>query len=295
MKLAVVDIGSNAVRLQISNVIQGEEKTRFKKIEYLRFPLRLGKEVFSHQYISADCQDKLVKLFTAFRLLMELYEVNDHLICGTAALREADNSAELVARIRKETGLEINIIDGNEESALIQKAISPWLREGSYLHIEVGGGSTELSFYNQNKKIAAHSFNVGAVRMLNKTDLHTTWNDMHRWVLENKEKVDDYHYEGIATGGNIRKMLSLAKKKEEHALSLKKIRSIHEKLASYDYLSRQQVFDLNNDRADVILMAADIYANVMEWADLRRVTVPDVGLKDGMIKALYEKHQDEIE
>lgn len=287
MKLAVIDIGSNAVRLQISKVVTSLPTVQFKKVEYLRFPLRLGEDVFTKKRISIIHQKKLTKLLHAFKLLLELYEVDAFMINATSALREAINGASTVATIQEEVGLPIHIIDGVEEASLLQQAIAPLLPKGYCLHIEVGGGSTELSFYKKRKKLASQSFGIGSIRLLIAPhELESSWQAMGEWIKTQKKYITE-EIEGIATGGNIRKLLSLAKKKDSQYLSFKRLQSLQEQLSAYKYEERQQVFNLNEDRADVILSASKIYLKVMQQAHLKKVLVPDVGLKDGMLNMLY--------
>ena len=182
MKLAAIDIGSNAIRFQISTVLDNSPQILFKKLEYVRFPLRLGHDVFSTGRISQKSADKFKKLMKAFRLLIELYEVDDYMFCATSAMRESENGAELAAQIQEEVGVFINIIDGNREAEFINRAISSYLSDKSYLHIDVGGGSTELNLYVNGKKIRTRSFKVGSVRVLEHTDSPIMWQDMEHWV-----------------------------------------------------------------------------------------------------------------
>lgn len=288
MKLAAVDIGSNAIRLQITNVLNYEEKITFKKVEYVRFPLRLGHDVFGTKKISPISEAKFIKLMEAFKILIDLYEVDNLMICATSAMREAKNGEALVERVLQEIGLSIKIIDGNKEAELINKAISSYIDEKTYLHIDVGGGSTELNLYYQRQKINARSFKMGSVRRLEHFDSPIIWKNMETWVRENVKK--EYGViTSIGTGGNINKIFELAKTKTNSALSIRKIEEIKKFLGQYTYEERVNILQLNHDRADVILPASEIYLAVMKAANSKSIIVPDVGLKDGMMHSLYEK------
>lgn len=290
MKLAAIDIGSNAVRLQVSSIMQFKEQTKLKKIAYLRFPLRLGHDVFTSQCIRPESEHKLIKLLHAFQLLIiDLYEVDDYMVCATSALREAKNKLAVKTHVKKKLGLEIKIIDGVEETELIDKAIHHLLDEKSYLHIDVGGGSTELNLYVNQTRIAARSFKIGSVRMLTHQNLQLTWKEMKTWIKIQKKHTKE-RIIGIGTGGNIHKLFELAKRKMGKPFSLKKLKAIRKYLASYTYEERVNILQLNVDRADVILPAAQIYISVMEWSNIEQILVPNMSITDGMLQVLYEKN-----
>lgn len=288
MKLAAVDIGSNAIRLQITNVLSYQEKVTFKKIEYVRFPLRLGHDVFRSKKISPASEEKFFKLMQAFKILIDLYEVDNELICATSAMREAKNGEEVATRVLNEIGLKIRIIDGNKEAELINKAISSYIDDKTYLHIDVGGGSTELNLYYKKEKLNARSFKIGSVRRLEHFDSPVIWKNMESWVRENIRK--EYGpITAIGTGGNINKIFDLAKTKTNTPLAIKKIEEIKEFLSKYSFEEKVNLLQLNHDRADVIIPASEIYLAVMRAAKSKNIIVPDVGLKDGMMIYLYEK------
>jgi exopolyphosphatase / guanosine-5'-triphosphate,3'-diphosphate pyrophosphatase len=291
LKLAAVDIGSNAARLQISNVLTtSRNAVDLKKIEYVRFPLRLGHDVFTIKRISPEREEKLCKLLHAFKLLMELHEVSDYAICATSAMREAHNGDEIVARIHDRLGLKIQVIDGNKEAELINRAILHVLDENSYIHIDVGGGSTELNLYANRTKLAAKSFKIGSVRHLEHPETPLTWNRMKEWIEEHLPQIPR-PITAIGTGGNISKIFELANKKSSKYITDADIASIRQYIAGFSLEDRINQLRLNPDRADVILPAADIYLFVMKWAKTERIIVPDVGLKDGIIGMLYEKNK----
>lgn len=290
MKLAAVDIGSNAIRLQITNVTQYEGKVTFKKLEYLRFPLRLGMDVFHVQKISDKNRRKFVKLMKAFKLLIDLYEVDDYLVCATSAMRESSNGKDIVEEVRQDVGLKIQVIDGNREAELINLALWSYIDEKSYLHIDVGGGSTELNIYINKEKIASKSFKIGSVRALDDTIPLSVWSNMNKFIRDNLTKKDKIIC--IGTGGNINKILELSNpSKNKRFLDFKKIEEIQAYIASFSYEDRINKLNLNPDRADVIIPASKIYLAAMSAALSKKMIVPDVGLKDGLMNVLYERNK----
>ncbi len=289
MKLAAVDIGSNAIRFQISSVLDNGPKVIFKKLEYVRFPLRLGHDVFSTGKISQKSIDKFKKLMKTYKLLIELYEATDYMFCATSAMRESENGQALALEIENELGISIEIIDGNREAEFINKAINSYLSDNTYLHIDVGGGSTELNLYTGGKKIKTRSFKIGSVRVLEGNDSPIIWQDMEHWVRENVKK--EYgKVTAVGTGGNISKLFELAQLKPHRLMSFKKMIETREMIERHTIEERIYKLQMNPDRADVIVPATGIYANVMEWAHARYIFVPDVGLKDGMLLHLYERN-----
>lgn len=289
MKLAAIDIGSNAIRFQISTVLDNGPKVIFKKLEYVRFPLRLGHDVFSTGRISEKSIEKFKKLMKTYKLLIELYEANDYLFCATSAMRESENGYELAQQIEDELGVTIEIIDGHREAEFINKAIQSFLSDSTYLHIDVGGGSTELNLYTGGKKIKTRSFKVGSVRVLEHHDSPVMWEDMEHWVRENVKK--EYgKVTAVGTGGNISKIFELAQLKPQGIMSIKKMIEICTMIEKHSIEERIYKLQMNPDRADVIIPASRIYRKVMEWANSKSIFVPDVGLKDGMLLHLYERN-----
>ncbi len=289
-KFAAVDIGSNAIRFQISTVLNNHGDISFKKLEYIRFPLRLGHDVFIHKKISPASEAKFLKLMKAFSLLIDLYEVDDLRICATSAMRESTNGMEIAKKVKKETNLSIEIIDGEREAEMINDSLSVFINDKEHLHIDVGGGSTELNLYQNGEKIASRSFQIGSVRKLENMDTAESWLEMENWV---KSHVDQKFNEvtAIGTGGNINKIFELAEKKSGYTLSLKKIEEMRAYLMGFSIPERINILRLNPDRADVIIPASEIYVAVMKWARAKKMKVPAVGLKDGIIKSLYEKNR----
>ncbi len=289
MKLAAIDIGSNAIRFQVSSVLESKDQVLFKKMEYVRFPLRLGHDVFTTNRISEKSVAKFKKLMEAFKLLLELYEVDDYMLCATSAMRESENGMALADEVRKELGLNIEIIEGQREAELINSAIRSYLGSQTYLHIDVGGGSTELNVYFGGKKMKTRSFKVGSVRILENHDLPVVWSDMEHWVRENI-KPNMGKVTAVGTGGNISKIYELAKLKPHRLMSLKKMAEVKEMISEHSIEERIYKLQMNPDRADVILPASTIYMRVMEWAKAKYMFVPEVGLKDGMMLHLFERN-----
>lgn len=297
LKLAAIDIGSNAIRMQVTHVIEYEGNTTFKRLEYVRFPLRLGQDVFnvsedhSSHRIGPVRSAKFLKLIHAFKLLIDLYEVDDYMACATSAMREAENGEELVALAREEYGIDIQIIDGDTEANILNNALLRFLDNGRYLHIDVGGGSTELNVFVNKEKVAAHSFPIGSVRRLNlRVSLDKVWEAMQRWIREHV-KPDKSKVTAIGTGGNINKIFDLSGKKLGKTMALSRVISVRDFVASHSLEERINKLQLNADRADVLIPAADIYVSAMKWAKATQILVPSVGLKDGIMQMLYEKHR----
>ncbi len=295
MKLAAVDIGSNAIRMQISNVVFYNGKFTIKKLEYVRFPLRLGKDVFEKGHITPPLEQKFLKLMQAFQILIELYDVEAYRICATSALRESANGREIVEKIKQEVGLKIDIIDGQEEANLINKAITKYLDEKAYLHIDVGGGSTELTLYKNYEKIAIESFPMGSVRLMNTVNSPGIWLSIEDW-LEKHLRRDMYPITAIGTGGNINKLYELANKKSKKSksMTLAEVTQVQDEVSAMSMDERMNNLMLNPDRADVIIPAAEIYLHVMRKAKSKKIIVPDVGLKDGMIETLFDENKDKV-
>ncbi|MBN7816415.1 Ppx/GppA phosphatase family protein [Algoriphagus pacificus] len=290
MKLAAVDIGSNAIRMQITKVTQYEGVINFKKIEYLRFPLRLGLDVFHTQKISEVNRKKFIKLMRAFKILIDLYEVDDYMACATSAMRESNNGKDIVEEVKEEIGLKIQIIDGNREAELINKSLERYIDERAFLHIDVGGGSTELNIYNKKQKIASKSFQIGSVRALEEKVHAPVWTSMEKFIekhIDPKTKIIS-----IGTGGNINKIFELTgPRKNKRFLDFEKIGQTLDYLHSFTLEERINKLNLNEDRADVIIPAGKIYQRAMSIANSHRMLVPDLGLKDGMMQVLYEKNK----
>jgi exopolyphosphatase/guanosine-5'-triphosphate,3'-diphosphate pyrophosphatase len=292
MKFAAIDIGSNAARLQISSVLENDGMISFKRVEYVRFALRLGHDVFSSGVISPESEVRVFKLLHAYKLLMDLHEVQDYAICATSAMREATNSAELVTRIHKILDMKIQIIDGAREAELINDVVVKSLNpKKNYLHIDVGGGSTELNFYRNQEKFASKSFKIGSVRLLEGKEKEGDWDKMKKWISLQMESMNGAVY-AVGTGGNISKLYNLSDQVSDHkTMDFSELMRISNYISAFTYEERVNKLRLNTDRADVIVPAASIYLTAMELAGCQTIFVPDLGLKDGIIQLLHERMQ----
>ncbi len=290
MKLAAIDIGSNAARLLINEVIQlPNGKPEFVKMTLVRVPLRLGFDVFEKGFIDTQRAEKLVKTIESYKLLLDVYEVEHLKAAATSAMRDASNAKEILQKVKDKTGIEIKVITGEEEASYIyENHIAENLTtEESYLYIDVGGGSTELTFFSDSKLIFKESFNIGTIRLLKNQVQEKTWNEMKDFI---KEKTKGYHHVTcIGSGGNINKVFSLSKRKEGKPLSLESLRSYHKEFSSISLAQRMSLYKLREDRADVIVHALLIYINVMRWADAEEIFVPKIGLADGLTHLLYDE------
>lgn len=291
MKFAAIDIGSNAARLQISSVLENEGVISFKRIEYVRFALRLGHDVFGDGSISPESEVRIFKLLHAYKLLMDLHEVKDYAICATSAMREASNSAEIITRIHKILDMKIQLIDGSREAELINDVVVQSLHpKKNYLHIDVGGGSTELNIYCNREKLASKSFKIGSVRLLEGTEKEGDWEKMRNWISSQKSLIPG-EMEAIGTGGNIAKLFNLSKPNaEEKFMTFDALFEMAAYVGSFSFEDRVNKLRLNTDRADVIVPAASIYLTAMELGGCKTILVPDLGLKDGIIQMLYDRY-----
>lgn len=287
MKLAAIDIGSNAARLQISTVLHNDDQVSFKRVEYVRFPLRLGHDVFNFGELTPESEARTAKLMQVYKLLMELHEVEHWLACATSAMREADNGHDVAKRIEAQTGIKIHIIDGQKEAQLINNVVVQSLDDRQYVHIDVGGGSTELNLYQNRTKIASKSFKIGSVRLLEGKETKGAWRKMQDWVEDHMDASQEIV--AVGTGGNISKLFNMAAKLSDATTTLNEIERIRNYVASFSQDDRINKLRLNADRADVIVPAADIYISVMRWAGASTIMVPDLGLKDGIMQLAYEQ------
>ncbi len=290
MRYAAIDIGSNAVRLLIADVIQNNKTVSFKKNTLIRVPLRLGDDAFLDKLISPNKTEELIKTMVAFRNLIDVYKVSDYMACATSAMREASNGSLLVAKIKSEAGLDLEIVEGQREANIIYAShIEQSLdRKKNYLYIDVGGGSTELSVFSNGELISSRSFNLGGIRILDNQDKDETWAEMKDWV---KNVAQSYkNLSGIGTGGNINKLYKMAEVKDGSPLTFTKLRELYSYLNSFSLKDRINVLGLNQDRADVIIPASEIYLTVMKWGGVKQIFVPRVGLVDGIIQLLIDKN-----
>jgi exopolyphosphatase/guanosine-5'-triphosphate,3'-diphosphate pyrophosphatase len=295
LRLASVDIGSNAIRLQINSISKFHGQLALKKMEYIRFPLRLGNDVFSIGRIGPEASQKFLRLMDAFSAFMDLYDVDDYMICGTSALREAANGQALVDEVQQKTGLKIHIIDGNQEADLINQAIYKFLNDKPYLHVDVGGGSTEITLYIHKEKIASASFRIGSVRNMNNVNKPAVWQEMEDWLKATVPHLP-HGITAVGTGGNINKLFELSgsKTKKTRSMTLQELITIQQDVAQLTVEERINQLMLNPDRADVIVPASEIYLHVMRLANAKKILVPDAGLKDGIIDLLITKHKHQL-
>jgi exopolyphosphatase/guanosine-5'-triphosphate,3'-diphosphate pyrophosphatase len=290
LRYAAIDIGSNAVRLLIADIVENNGSLSFKKNTLLRVPLRLGDDAFLDHQLSERKSVDLVKTMLAFRNLMEVYKVSDYLAYATSAMREAKNGDEVVKRIKSEAGVDLEIIHGQKEAKVIYASHAEQNidRTKNYLYIDVGGGSTELSLFSAGELWASKSFNIGTIRMLDNQDTDESWTEMKDFIRENTKQFKSIS--GIGTGGNINKLYKLAEEKEKAPLSFGKLKSLYNYLTSFSLKDRINVLGLNQDRADVIIPACEIYMTVMKCANIKNIYVPSVGMVDGIIQTLIEKN-----
>lgn len=293
MKFAAIDIGSNAVRLLFGNVYEGAAEPIFKKADLVRVPLRLGDDAFLHKRISDAKADKLITVMKSFRHLINFYEVTDFRACATSAMREAVNGPEIVARVKKETGITIEIIDGKTEAQIIySNHIAESLDKNyDYLYIDVGGGSTEITLFSKEQIITSRSFNIGTIRMLNDLVSREQWSEFKNWV---KETTKDHRRPlvAIGSGGNINKIFKMSRKKQNRPLSYSKLKAIYDMLDAFTLDERIKILGLNPDRADVIIPASRIFLTVMKTAETDKLLVPQIGMADGLIHLLYEAYRE---
>lgn len=290
MKLAAIDIGSNAARLLITEVEEnGKGNPSFNKLNLVRVPLRLGFDVFETGDIPKIKINKVVETIKAYKHLLNIYEVQYLKACATSAMRDARNAEDIIRKVKMETGIEIRVISGDEEASFIyENHIAENLaKDHSYLYIDVGGGSTELTFFNEGKLVFKESFNIGTIRLLKGLVNDSHWDEMKDYIkLGTKGKSDII---AIGSGGNINKVFSLSKKKEGKPLALELLRDYHKELSSFTLAERMKQYKLREDRADVILPALQIYINVMRWANIEEIYVPKIGLADGLVHMLYDE------
>ena len=290
MRLAAIDIGSNAARLLITDVISGpQDVPDFIKTVLVRVPLRLGFDVFDKGEISPAKVEKIVKTIKAYKLLLEVYEVKHLKACATSAMRDAVNAKEIIKKVKAETGIEIKVISGDQEASFIYEnhVAENMTTEESYLYIDVGGGSTELTFFSDGKMVFKKSFNIGTIRLLKNQVEEATWDEMKEFI---RSKTKGYHHvTAIGSGGNINKVFSISKRKDGKPLTLELLRDYYKEFSNLSVQQRISLHKLREDRADVIVPALLIYINIMRWAETEEIFVPKIGLADGLIHNLYEE------
>ena len=290
MILAAIDIGSNAARLLITEVIQDEKNNPvFNKLNLIRVPLRLGFDVFEYGVIPKPKIGMMLQTMKAFKHLMNAYEVKHVMACATSAMRDAKNSGDIIRKVKLETDISIEVISGDMEAGIVfENHIAETLdKDHSYMYIDVGGGSTELSFFSNGTLIFKESFNIGTIRLLQDKVNDKTWEVMKeiiKTVTRGQKEVM-----AIGSGGNINKVFSLSKRKEGKPLGPELLKEYHKDLSSVTLEDRMRLYNLRPDRADVIVPALLIYINAMRWAGAAEMYVPKIGLVDGLIHHLWDE------
>jgi exopolyphosphatase/guanosine-5'-triphosphate,3'-diphosphate pyrophosphatase len=289
-KYGAIDIGSNAIRLLVSNIIVAEGKEpQFKKSALVRVPIRLGADAFVNGIISEQNTKRMIDAMEAFKLLMKVHNVERYKACATSAMREATNGLEIAEKIFKETGVKIDIIGGKEEAAIISSTDLNQLIEGnnSYLYVDVGGGSTEFTIFSEGKIIISKSFKMGTVRLLsNKKSVNKEiFSNVEKWITKNTASLKNLSL--IGSGGNINKLFKMSGRLEGKPISFIYLNAQYQFLKQMSYQDRISELSLNPDRADVIIPATKIYISAMKWSGATKIYVPKIGLSDGIIKSLY--------
>lgn len=290
MKLAAIDIGSNAARLLITEVENGNTSNpRFQKLNLVRVPLRLGFDVFDNCAISEEKVYMLIQTLKAFRHLINAYDVKAVKTCATSAMRDASNTKQILEIVKKETGLDIEVISGEEEASLVfENNIAEVMFEtAQYVYIDVGGGSTEISFLKNGKRIENKSFNIGTIRLLKNGVTESDWDEMKEYLKQSSRGQKKIF--AIGSGGNINKIFSISKKKDGKPLHVELLRSYHKEFSAFTLEERIINYNLRPDRADVIVPALLIYISAMRWAGAEEIFVPKIGLADGLIKHLWNE------
>lgn len=288
-KYAAIDIGSNGVRLLISNVIiQKNSEPLFRKSSLVRVPIRLGADTFMYGKISDENIERMTKAMDSYRYIMDIHKVENFKACATSALREATNGPEIVKDIFKKTGIKIDIIDGKTEADIISQTDIKELIEDnkSYLYVDVGGGSTEFTLFSKGNIINSKSFKIGTVRLLKTPDeAAEEWEAAKKWVIDQTSTIK--YLTLIGSGGNINKIFKLSGKAQTKPLSFEYLQNQYEQLSAMSYEERIINLSLNPDRADVIIPALKIYLSSMQWSKATKIYVPKIGLADGIVKMLY--------
>lgn len=292
-RYAAIDIGSNAVRLLINTIIETENQPpQFKKTSLVRVPIRLGEDVFVEGNISMENAKRMKETLKAFTLLMQAHKVDKYKACATSAMREASNNKLITSEIEQETGIEVDIIEGEEEAAIIAKTDLRNLihSERTYLYVDVGGGSTEFTLFSHGKTITSKSFPLGTVRILNNMIQSKVWKEAEAWVEKKTSKYKTVRM--IGSGGNINHIFKQSERKRGKPLTFTFLNSYFQKLKELSYEERVIDLEMNLDRADVIIPAAEIFISAMQWSGARKIYVPKIGLADGIIKSMYNDQID---
>lgn len=288
MKIAAIDIGSNAVRLQIARVNHEIGEEPFKKVEFVRIPIRLGDDAFNDGKISKEKREIFYKAMQSFALLMDVYEVEAYMACATSAMREAGNGHKIADKVLDKCGIKIDIINGKRESELILKSIQQHLEPGkSYLTIDVGGGSTEMTVIKDRKAYDSVSFDVGTIRLLDNGVKKSSWDAIEKYV---KGHIKDFtNAEAIATSGTINKIAMIINPAVDPHITTTQLETFYKDVKKMSMKERIETYKLNPDRADVITPSASIYLKILGWGNIEKMHAPSAGLKDGILYELLEK------
>lgn len=290
-RYAAIDIGSNAVRVLISNVVEAEgHPTKFLKSSMVRVPIRLGEDSFTVGEISTKNIKRMIKAMKAFKHIMKINDVKQYMACATSALREANNAQKIVDAVKHKTGIEIQIIDGKKEAEIISMTniFGSINKKRTFLYIDVGGGSTEFSVLINGERVISKSFKVGTVRMINQLVGEKVWEEIQTWISRHTHSYPKLAI--LGSGGNINKLFKMAGIKEGRPLSLIKLNSLYTELSNLTYEERILKWELNTDRSDVIIPAIQIYLKALQWSGASEIFVPKIGLSDGMIKVMYREN-----
>lgn len=290
---AAIDIGSNAVRLLIKHVEEDHEgKATFSKVLLLRVPLRLGFDVFGMGKLSEKKEKNMIRLMEAYQNLMKIYNVEDYRACATSAMRDAKNGKDIIKRIRKKTGINIEIIDGQEEAKMVYNNHIECMedRNGNYMYVDVGGGSTEINLLSQGELVCSRSYNIGTVRILNKAVKPGEWDRLKKDMAELAQSYPGTNI--IGSGGNINKIYRLVEKKDkkEQKMTVEVLHELYDDLKVLSVEERMEKYQLKPDRADVIVPAGEIFTTIADIIHASYVYVPVIGLSDGIIDGLYAHH-----
>ena len=290
-KFAAIDIGSNSIRLLIEHVMETDKEVLFKKNSLIRVPIRLGEDSFKHHKITEENITRLVDAIMGFKLLMRANGVLHYKGGATSAMREAKNGEAVVARILKETGIKVSVISGASEARMIfasQQSIATKLKDNT-IFIDVGGGSTEITIFSKGEVVSVKSFDIGTIRILNNLVTKDDWKDLKEWLKKSTTKLENFSI--VGSGGNINRISKLAQLKVGKSLPLETLESIISTLKSHTLQDRMRLFDLNPDRADVIVPAGEIFVQIMKWAEASKIFVPKIGLSDGMVREVYAEYK----
>ena len=289
MRIAAIDIGSNAARLLINEVTETKKgKPEFTKLNLLRIPLRLGIDVFTKGEIGEERKTMVLDSMRIFSDLMKIYKVEHFRACATSAMRDAKNGPEIIKEVKKNSGINIEIISGDEEASLVfENHIAEGLDKNfAYLYIDVGGGSTELNFFENGKKKYEKSFNIGTIRLLNGLVKDDQWKEMKEEIRKN---INSNHpILAIGSGGNINKIFSMSKTKDGKPMSTAFLKKYYKEMNGLTVAERMTQFNLREDRADVLVPALEIYNNIMSWSDIDKIFVPKISVADGLIHHIYD-------